>query len=101
MINLELSIKEALYLQSALYFHVRLDSIEFQSERVRNIREVIFKVNSAIEQDRQYKLNEVNEILDEKHKELEEEKIKEEEFQEFANELFVEKLGEHDEVINA
>ena len=100
MINLELSIKEALYLQSALYFHVRLDSIEFQSERVRNIREVIFKVNSAIEQDRQYKLNEVNEILDEKHKELEEEKIKEEEFQEFANKLFQEKLGEHDEIIN-
>ena len=101
MINLELSIKEALYLQSALYFHVRLDSIEFQSERVRNIREVIFKVNSAIEQDRQYKLNEVNEILDEKHKELEEEKIKEEEFQEFANKLVQEKLGEHDEITNA
>ena len=100
MINLELSIKEALYLQSALYFHVRLDSIEFQSERVRNIREVIFKVNSAIEQDRQSKLNEVNKILDEKHKELEEEKIKEEEFQEFANKLYQEKLGEHDEIIN-
>ena len=62
MINLELSVKEALYLQSALHFHVRLDSIEFQSERVRNIREVIYKVNSVIEEDRQSKLNELNKI---------------------------------------
>tara|TARA_B100000282_G_scaffold288658_1_gene257554 strand:+ start:413 stop:718 length:306 start_codon:yes stop_codon:yes gene_type:complete len=101
MINLELSVKEALYLQSALYFHVRLDSTEFQSERVRNIREVIFKVDSAIEQDRQSKVDEIEKILDEKHKEVEEEKLKPEEYNEFAENLIVEKLGEHDEIVNA
>ena len=91
MINLELSVKEALYLQSALHFHVRLDSIEFQSERVRNIREVIYKVNSVIEEDRQSKLNELNKILDEKHKELEVEKLRGR-ISRFANKLVQEKL---------
>ena len=100
MINLELSIKEAIQLQCTLYHHVRLDSIEFPSQRVKNIREIIWKVDTVIEDDRQSKLKEVNEILDEKYKELDQEKIKQEEFDEFAQKLFQEKLGEHDEIIN-
>lgn len=100
MINLELSIKEAIQLQRTLYHHVRLDSIEFPSQRVKNIREIIWKVDTVIENDRQSKLNEVNKILDEKHKELEEKKLKQEEFDEFAQKLVEEKLGEHHEIIN-
>ena len=96
MINLELSVKEALYLQSALYFHVRLDSTEFQSERVRNIREVIFKVDGAIAEDRQSKVNELNEIYDEKVKELDQEEL-----DKFMGKITKEKLGDHDEIINA
>ena len=100
MINLELSIKEAIQLQRTLYYHVRLDSIEFPSQRVKNIREIIWKVDTVIEEDRQSKLKEVNEILDEKYKELDQEKLKQEEFDEFSQKLFQEKLGEHHEIIN-
>jgi predicted P-loop ATPase/GTPase len=100
MINLDLSVKEALQLQRTLTYYIREDSLEFPSQRVKNLREIIWKVDAVIEEDRQSKLNELNKILDEKNKELEEGKIKQEEFQEFANKLFLEKLGEHDEIIN-
>ena len=95
MINLELSIKEAIQLQTTLYHHVRLDSMEFPSQRVKNIREIIFKVDTAIAEDRQAKVNELNEIYDEKVKELDQEEL-----YKLMDKLTEEKLGEHDEIIN-
>ena len=41
MINLEFSVKEALQLQRTLNHYIREDSLEFPSQLVKNLREII------------------------------------------------------------
>ena len=95
MINLELSVKEALQLQKSLTHYLREDSLEFPSQRVKNLREIIWKVDAVISQDYISKVNELNEIYDEKVKELDQEEL-----DKFMDKITKEKLGDHDEIIN-
>ena len=95
MINLELSVKEALQLQRTLNHCIREDSLEFPSQRVKNLREIIWKLDAVISEDYNTKANELNEIYDEKVKELDQEEL-----DKFMDKITKEKLGDHDEIIN-
>ena len=95
MINLKLSVKEVLQLQRTLTHYIREDSLEFPSQRVKNLRDIIWKVDAVISEDYISKVNELNEIYNEKVKELDQEELGK-----FMDKLTKEKLGEHDEIIN-
>tara|TARA_A100001201_G_C3968093_1_gene164743 strand:+ start:227 stop:517 length:291 start_codon:yes stop_codon:yes gene_type:complete len=95
MINLEFSVKEALQLQRTLNHYIREDSLEFPSQRVKNLREIIWKLDAVISEDYNTKVNELNKIYNEKAEELDQEELIK-----FMDELTKEKLGEHDEIIN-